>query len=161
MQPMISFVDPKAALSYPKRAQITKASFFKLKQTVLIFAVCSFCSLFQLKKLAFVICARLTCSFCSRTGRSSRTGRVVRIVAARARGSHIGVIAGTQSINPILSGILPDRDDGKVTVESTRVEGMNDHVEMPVTHTFMMRDEDVFAQILHYLEHGQFERKVN
>ncbi len=73
----------------------------------------------------------------------------------------VGVIAGTQSINPILSGILPDRDDGKVTVESTRVEGMNDHVELPVTHTFMMRDEDVFAQILHYLEYGLFQRGVN
>lgn len=73
----------------------------------------------------------------------------------------VGVIAGTQSINPILSGILPDRDDGKVTVESTRVEGMNDHVEMPVTHVFMMRDKDVFAQILHYLEYGQFAREVN
>lgn len=73
----------------------------------------------------------------------------------------VGVIAGTQSINPILSGILPDRDDGKVTVESTRVEGMNDHVEMPVTHVFMMRDEDVFAQILYYLEHGQFSHEVN
>jgi len=73
----------------------------------------------------------------------------------------VGIIAGTQSINPILSGILPDRDDGKVTVESTRVEGMNDHIEMPVTHVFMMRDEDVFAQILHYLEYGQFAREVN
>lgn len=73
----------------------------------------------------------------------------------------VGVIAGTQSINPILSGILPDRDDGKVSVKSTRVEGMNDHIEMPVTHVFMMRDKDVFAQILHYLEHGFFQRGVN
>ncbi|MEE4216391.1 MAG: hypothetical protein V2I48_02180 [Xanthomonadales bacterium] len=73
----------------------------------------------------------------------------------------VGVIAGTQTINPILSGILPDRDDGKVTVESTRVEGMNDHVEMPVTHVFMMRNKDVFAQILYYLEHGQFDHEVN
>ena len=70
----------------------------------------------------------------------------------------VGIIAGTQSINPILSTILPDRDDGKVSVESTRVEGMNDHVEMPVTHVFMMRDEEVFQQVIHYLEHGHFKR---
>ena len=70
----------------------------------------------------------------------------------------VGVIAGTRSINPILSGILPDTDDGKVTVESTRVEGMNDHLEMPVNHVFMMRDNDVFAQVIHYLEFGRFMR---
>ena len=70
----------------------------------------------------------------------------------------VGIIAGTQSINPILSTILPDADDGKVSVDSTRVEGMNDHVQLPVTHVFMMRDEEVFAQILYYLEHGRFDR---
>jgi len=70
----------------------------------------------------------------------------------------LGIIAGTQSINPILSGILPEKDDGKVTVASTRVDGMNDHVEMPVTHVFMMRDEAVFQQVIHYLQHGAFKR---
>lgn len=73
----------------------------------------------------------------------------------------VGVIAGTQSINPILSAILPEADDGKVSVESTRVEGMNDHLEMPVTHVFMMRDEEVFQQVVHYLEYGTFLRGVN
>jgi hypothetical protein len=35
---------------------------------------------------------------------------------------------------------------------------MNDHMEMPVTHVFMMRDSDVIDQVLHYLEHGHFDR---
>ena len=43
-------------------------------------------------------------------------------------------------------------------IESTRVEGMNDHLEMPVNHVFMMRDKDVFAQVIHYLEFGRFMR---
>jgi hypothetical protein len=73
----------------------------------------------------------------------------------------VGVIAGTQSINPILSGIIPNEDDGKVSVASTRVEGMNDHMELPVTHVFMMRDEEVFSQVIHYLEHGRFFRVIN
>jgi len=29
---------------------------------------------------------------------------------------------------------------------------------MPVTHVFMMRDSEVIAQVLHYLEHGHFDR---
>lgn len=70
----------------------------------------------------------------------------------------VGVIAGTQSINPILSTLLPNRDDGKVSVEATRVEGMNDHLELPVTHVFMMRDDEVMDQVVYYLANGRFMR---
>jgi len=70
----------------------------------------------------------------------------------------LGIIAGNQTINPILSQTLPGPDDGKVSVDATRVEGMNDHMEMPVTHVFMMRDEEVIGQVLHYLANGHFDR---
>ena len=46
-------------------------------------------------------------------------------------------------------------------MDATRVEGMSDHIEMPVTHVFMMRDDEVIDQVLHYLENGQFDRGVN
>ena len=73
----------------------------------------------------------------------------------------VGIIAGTQSINPILSTLLPASDDGKVSVDATRVEGMSDHIEMPVTHVFMMRDDEVIDQALNFLENGQFKHGVN
>ena len=72
---------------------------------------------------------------------------------------NLGIIAGNRTLNPILSRTLPGKDDGKVSVDSTRVEGMDDHLEMPVTHVFMMRDEEVIEQVLFYLEHGYFNRE--
>lgn len=72
----------------------------------------------------------------------------------------VGIIAGTKSLNPILSLSLPGADDGKVSVDATRVAGANDHIEMETTHIFMMRNEDVIEQVIHYLENGRFERDM-
>jgi len=68
----------------------------------------------------------------------------------------LGVITGSMSFSPVSSMVIPGPDDGVVSVANAKVKGMADFIVMPNSHTFIMKSENVIRQIIHFLEHGEF-----
>ncbi|NQV86779.1 MAG: alpha/beta fold hydrolase [Woeseiaceae bacterium] len=68
----------------------------------------------------------------------------------------LGVIAGNRSIDPITSAILDNPDDGRVSVEDTKVEGMDDFVVVEHSHAFMMRMRRPIELTKTFLRTGRF-----
>ena len=71
----------------------------------------------------------------------------------------VGVIAGDRSINWINSVLIPGRDDGKVSVKRTKLEGMADHIVIHAAHPFLMRNRTAIQQTIYFLRTGRFERE--
>ena len=68
----------------------------------------------------------------------------------------IGVIAGDRSINPILSSLIPGKDDGKVAITRTRLEGMKDFIIVHSPHPFLMNHKSAQENALHFIKTGKF-----
>jgi pimeloyl-ACP methyl ester carboxylesterase len=69
----------------------------------------------------------------------------------------LGVIAGSTSagLGRVVSN-LPEPNDGTVAVEETRIEGMTDHLVLPVTHTGMLASAPVAEHVVRFLDTGRF-----
>jgi esterase/lipase len=68
----------------------------------------------------------------------------------------LGIIAGSKSINPLAPWVLAGEHDGIVPVERTKIKGMSDHIVIPATHSFMMFNNEVIGQALHFIKNGHF-----
>ncbi len=68
-----------------------------------------------------------------------------------------GIIAGDRSINLILSRFLNGKDDGKVSVENTKVEGAADHRVIRCSHPYLMSSQQSIQLVRTFLASGSFD----
>ena len=73
----------------------------------------------------------------------------------------LGVIAGTGSINPVMSAMLPSPDDGKVSVASTQVAGMDDFLVVQHSHHYIINSETAIRNTVAFLRTGLFVDSKN
>lgn len=70
----------------------------------------------------------------------------------------VGIIAGDRTIDPITSAVLENPDDGRVSVDDTKLEGMSDFVVVEHSHAFMMRMRRPIELTIEFLASGQFSQ---
>ena len=71
----------------------------------------------------------------------------------------LGIIAGDDNWLEGLPGFPRGPGDGTVSLAETLVLGASDVIQLPVTHTFMLLDGEVFTQVVFFLRHGRFARR--
>ena len=68
----------------------------------------------------------------------------------------IGIIAGTKS-SAMTNKLFNGPNDGLVSVESTKLDNMQDFIAIKVGHAGMRYNEQVARQTLYFLRHGEFD----
>jgi pimeloyl-ACP methyl ester carboxylesterase len=104
--------------------------------------------------------SRLDRAILGQMGEYLVTSRSARAEATLGKTDYpVGVIAGNRSIDPLFPRFLmPFPNDGKVSVAATRLPGLTDHLVLPVTHTFMVLNRTVHAQVHAFLAEGRFKK---
>lgn len=69
----------------------------------------------------------------------------------------LGVIAGCSRIHPFSSLIFAEESDGIVSVASTKIEGMSDHIVIPHSHTALPVTKKTAELSVRFLKNGNFK----
>lgn len=77
-----------------------------------------------------------------------------------AGAGQLGVIAGNHSFNPLFSTWLPGPDDGRVSVASTRLDGMSDFLILRHSHTWLQWRRETIRQACAFLRDGRFSPPI-
>lgn len=67
------------------------------------------------------------------------------------------IIAGSSSIDPFSSYLIPGDDDSKVSMFSAKLKGATDSVIINSSHTFFPSNEKMLDQVVYFLSNHTFK----
>ncbi len=70
--------------------------------------------------------------------------------------NEFGIIAGGLGNSIGFSLSLPGDDDGRITVETTKLVGASDFIIVPMLHELLANDPRVLKYTLNFIQHGYF-----
>ncbi len=68
-----------------------------------------------------------------------------------------GIIAGERTEGKGWNPLVPGSDDGLITVENTKMEGMTDFITVRTIHSRIMKNNEAIRQTVHFLKQGVFD----
>lgn len=91
-------------------------------------------------------------------GHSVEEGLLGQAQAVAPRDRDVGVIAGTLGVGVgrVLSPDLASPSDGTVALAETRLEGVYEHLELPLTHTTLLFSRRTAQAVCAFLRSGSF-----
>lgn len=100
---------------------------------------------------------KLSAAVLGPVGGMLRTGRLRADAALQGPVDYpLGIVAGALGVNLVPERLLPRPNDGKVSVAATRLDGMADHVVVPVPHSLMPVHPASVGQVRAFLRDGRF-----
>lgn len=72
----------------------------------------------------------------------------------------VGIIAGSRTIDPISSWLIDGNDDGRISIDQAKLEGMADFRVVKASHAFIMTKKNVAAEVLFFLQNGKFSPPI-
>ena len=92
----------------------------------------------------------------ARLGGAAAPDSLARALPAFPLRIELGVIAGNRPLNPLFVRWFNGPNDGTVSVASTKLDGMSDHIVMPYSHTGIVMRSAAIAQAIAFLRDGKF-----
>ena len=56
--------------------------------------------------------------------------------------------------------MIPGGNDGKISVERSKLAGMADHIVLRATHPHLMKNKTATRQTLHFLREGKYAHEL-